>query len=92
MTLTPIDSEKKTVIFIWIDTIVFVFTMGATAFGQKPSRDQRAKIATEMAKDPRNLLLTQASCVAWAMPLRLLSWWAAWLLSGVQLVWSWSQP
>jgi hypothetical protein len=34
MTLTPIDSEKKTVIFIWIDTIVFVFTMGATAFGQ----------------------------------------------------------
>jgi hypothetical protein len=34
MTLTPIDSEKKTVIFIWIDTIVFVFTMGAMAFGQ----------------------------------------------------------
>jgi hypothetical protein len=31
---TPINSEKKTVIFIWIDTIVFVFTMGAMAFGQ----------------------------------------------------------
>jgi uncharacterized membrane protein len=30
---TPINSEKKAAIFIWIGTIVFVFTIGAMIFG-----------------------------------------------------------
>jgi hypothetical protein len=33
MTPTPINSEKKAAIFIWIGTIVFVFTVGAMGFG-----------------------------------------------------------
>jgi hypothetical protein len=36
MTPTPIISEKKVAIFIWICTIVFVFTVGATGFGLRP--------------------------------------------------------
>jgi hypothetical protein len=31
---TPINSEKKAAIFIWIGTIVFVFTTGAMIFGR----------------------------------------------------------
>ena len=34
MTPTLINSDKKTAIFIWIGTIVFVFTTGAIMFGQ----------------------------------------------------------
>jgi hypothetical protein len=30
---TPINSEKKAAIFIWIGTIVFVFTVGTMGFG-----------------------------------------------------------